>query len=205
MDRREPKNKKKRDAFSKVKQSQKKDGMQLEKDIVKKWNSTLNKPLKKNYNVKKKLGIDLEETIEEELVDDIPYIPVKKTFTEYKKDSAIVGKNSANEAKQTPNSGAFWSSKGDIKLDHALMEAKHRGTFNGRGKATISIQKDWLEKQKEEASFEGKDFWYLPFAYKNSKEIYLIKDFEHEIQMIDEMRKLTEENENLKKQLNEKK
>jgi hypothetical protein len=107
------------------------------------------------------------------------------------------------EAKRQPNSGAMWFAKGDITFDHALMEVKERGSKNARGEKSISIPKEWLTKQADEAFQERRDYWYLAFAYKNDDGVYLIKPYDHEIEMVKELRRLAQENEQLKKQLEE--
>lgn len=101
------------------------------------------------------------------------------------------------EAKRQPNSGAMWHSKGDIKLSHALMECKERGTTNARGEKQITIPKEWLDKMEKEAFQESREYWYLPFGYKGSDDIYLVKPFDHEMQIINELRAAREEIERL--------
>lgn len=191
----------KRTAFDKLKKSQRKEGMQLEKDVVKQWNDGMNRKRKSTFDTKKTLSEEFFGDDEELEVETKNHTISKTTLTQHKKKQSMVGKSSKNEARQVANSGAGWSQKGDVVLEHALLEIKHRGSVNSKGKATISIPKEWLDKQKKEAAYEGKDFWYLPFAYKSDRNIYLIKDFEHEIQMVREMRELSEENERLKQLL----
>ena len=204
--------------MSKIKRKQKKDGMQLEKDVVRKYNQTLGTKQNKKFNTKSRINLDnLDEEYESSIEENNSEVqklntknlfkdsnPKKKTYSELKyQGKSMVGVGKKTEARQTANSGALWHSKGDVVVEHALMEIKHRGTYNARGKSTISIPRDWLIKQKEEAVFEGKDFWYLPFAYKDHDEIYLIKDFDDELQHIQEMRRLFIENEELKSKLEE--
>jgi len=184
----------------------KKEGMDLEKRVAKRWNDKM----KPTQNKKKPSNIKLRPSLQEEdfaeplpekkspsILDsfssNVPSRPVKKTF----------GQISTNEAKRQPNSGAMWFAKGDITLDHALMEVKERGTLNGRGEKTISIPKEWLTKQADEAFQEGRDFWYLAFAYKNDEDIYIIKPYDHEIEMVKELRRLQQENDELKNKLEE--
>lgn len=194
---------------------QKKDGMQLEKNVVKRYNEVLGKKKEKKFNIKERMSFtddDLYEEEVEEVPSDVNPInannlfrdtnPERKTFSEIKYDGkSKVGRGKVNEAKQTPNSGAFWSAKGDVSVEHALMEVKHRGTYTTKGKASISIQRDWLEKQRKEAIFEGKDYWYLPFGYKDFDEIYLVKDFDDELEHIKILRDLYDENDKLKEEI----
>jgi hypothetical protein len=95
----------------------------------------------------------------------------------------------------------MWHSKGDIKLHHALMECKERGSTNSKGEKTISIPKAWLEKQEKEAFQEQRPYWYLPFGYKNDDAIYLIKPYDHELELVYELRKAREEIERLQGEL----
>lgn len=96
------------------------------------------------------------------------------------------------EAKRQANSGATWLAKGDIKLKHALMECKERGTLNAKGEKQITLMKDWLDKMEVEAFKEARDYWYLPFGFKDSEDIYLVKPYDHEMQMINEIRSMRE-------------
>jgi hypothetical protein len=109
--------------------------------------------------------------------------------------------NVQGEAKRQPNSGATWKAKGDIKLEHALMECKERGTLNGKGEKQIAIQKEWLDKMVVEAFKEARDYWYLPFAFKGSDDIYIVKPYDHEMQLIYELRAARERIEELEAQL----
>ncbi|MFS1019874.1 hypothetical protein ACFC9N_11245 [Enterococcus casseliflavus] len=178
-------------------------GMDLEKKVQDQWNSSFNKKKKKKV-AKPSFGLEDDEiaaeTSKKESPAPLSFNPyVKKT--KLKQNSSTYGFSKNNEAKRQVNSGAMWFAKGDIKLEHALMEVKERGTVNGRGEKTISIPKDWLVKQESEALQEQKDFWYLPFAYKNDDRIYLVKPYEQEISMIQDLRKLEEEKEVLLKEI----
>lgn len=183
------------------------------------------KALLKNYNKEKKGGMGFEKRVQnrwnnqsktkkkqkrpnlfdELMASDTPGSEEQKPQTLYSKPSKplpasqnIYGVGSKNEAKRQVNSGAFWHAKGDIRLEHALMECKERGTVNGRGEKSITIPKEWLTKQEKEAFQEGKPFWYIGFGYKNDDSIYVIKDFDHELEMIHEIRRLNAEIEKLK-------
>ena len=54
-------------------------------------------------------------------------------------------------ARMTPNSGARWHSKGDLKTETHLIEVK-----STKG-SQIIVHKSWLEKIREEAIKEGKE------------------------------------------------
>lgn len=184
----------------------KKEGMDLEKRVAKRWNEGMNgkKTKQKKSNIKLRPSFEEEAEPEKTTAPETPLLfdtTVPKTPP--KLPTSVFGKGSKNEAKRQPNSGAMWFAKGDITLDHALMEVKERGTLNARGEKTISVPKEWLTKQADEAFQEGRNFWYLAFAYKNDEDIYLIKSYDQEIEMVKELRRLQEENEQLKKKLEE--
>lgn len=121
------------------------------------------KPLKK----KKKEGMDFEKRVA-------------------KKYNKSVGQSAKSDtARRRPNSGAIWSLPGDIVTRDALFEAKERGTRTSTGEKTISIHKEWLEKIAEEARGAGKQYWFLPFGFKDDKSIYLTTDFTIQLQLID--------------------
>jgi hypothetical protein len=105
------------------------------------------------------------------------------------------------EARRQPNSGATWKAKGDIKLEHALMECKERGTLTAKGEKQIAIMKEWLDKMVVEAYKESRDYWYLPFGFKGSDDIFIVKPFDHEMQLIYELRAARERIEELEAQL----
>lgn len=110
----------------------------------------------------------------------------------------------SGEAKRFGNaSGSLWFAKGDVTLDHALLECKERGTVNAKGEKQITIPKEWLDKLEVEAYKGGKDYWYLPFGFKNSEDIYLVKSYEHEMQLIQEVRTSLNKIEELEKKIKE--
>ena len=175
----------------------KKEGMHREQQITNKWNArtSLNKEPKK-ANVKQRPSF-LDEPEEEEQIIYGSQLP--DSFST--KAPQIKPRAKAPEATRQPNSGAMWHAKGDISLEHALMEVKERGSVNSRGEKTISIPKEWLDKQADEAFQENKEFWYLAFAYKGSDDVYIIKPYDDEIEMVVELRRLQSENEELKSKL----
>lgn len=88
-------------------------------------------------------------------------------------------------ARRRPNSGAIWSMPGDIVTEEGfLFECKERGSVTSRGEKTISIHKDWLDKVTDEAISSKKKYWALPFGFKESDEVYIIKDYNTELEMI---------------------
>ncbi|HLO11159.1 MAG TPA: hypothetical protein VK190_02760 [Pseudoneobacillus sp.] len=94
-------------------------------------------------------------------------------------------------ARRRPNSGAIWSLPGDIVTEDALFEAKERGTRTSSGEKTISIHREWLEKIREETIEKtSKQYWFLPFSFKNDKGIYVATDFELQLQIINTLHDL---------------
>ena len=173
-----------------------KEGMSREKQIQDRWNATISgkKQPNKKFNVKQRLDFDIEE--EEPETPQIKGIEMPANFST---DAPVLKRDRPSyEAKRQPNSGAMWHAKGDITFEHALMEVKERGTVNSRGQKTISIPKEWLDKQADEAFQEGKPFWYLAFAYKGSEDVYVIKPYDDEIEMVSELRRLQAENKTLR-------
>ena len=83
------------------------------------------------------------------------------------------------------NSGATPWQKGDIHLDKWLLEAKTKTTAS----KSMSIQKEWLEKNIKEALFQGKPYTALAFNFGPDEKNYYIIDeelFEKLVTYIDE-------------------
>lgn len=83
-----------------------------------------------------------------------------------KKVAKVVG------GKQTANSGATPFSKGDVRTDNWLIECKTSTT----AKASFSIKREWLDKNREEAFAMGKDYNALCFDFGNGSNRYYIID-----------------------------
>lgn len=176
----------------------KKEGMDFERRVADRWNNHFDK--KKKKVGKPRLDVESIMSDEEEVLP--------KLVQQEKKDlsSLFAPKHyEKEEAQRQIASGALWMAKSDIKLDHALMECKERGSKNKHGEKQITIPKRWLDKEALEAIQEKRDYWYLPFGFKGSDDIYLIKPYDHEIEFVAELRKLREENERLKLELERKK
>ena len=111
-----------------------------------------------------------------------------------KRYNQTVGKDkpssSVPNARRRPNSGAIWCMPGDIVTEKELMECKERGSTTSKGEKTITIQKHQLDKIEQEAFFSNKDVWYYLFGFKECDRIYLVKDFEEELSMIQQINKL---------------
>ena len=96
----------------------------------------------------------------------------KKEPTRYyskKQEDAIAKKLGGARVK---NSGATAWAKGDVNLDKWLLEAKTKMTPS----ASISIQKEWLEKNEKEALFMGKPYSALAFNFGPNEPNYYIID-----------------------------
>lgn len=187
-----------KDALLKTYHKEKKEGMGFEKKVAGAWNKKFEKSKKKV--AKPRLDMMMEDEPVKKEVKITGYQPPVngKPIGLPPKAKPSIQKP---EAKRQINSGAMWHSKGDIKLEHALMECKERGTTNARGQKQITIPKDWLEKQAKEAFQEQRPYWYLPFGYKGDDEVYLIKPYDHELELVYELRKAREEIERLEKEL----
>lgn len=76
------------------------------------------------------------------------------------------------KGKQTANSGATALSKGDVRTENWLIECKTATTE----KASFSIKKAWLEKNKEEALAMRKYYNALCFDFGDNGNRYYIVD-----------------------------
>ena len=74
--------------------------------------------------------------------------------------------------KQTANSGATAFVKGDVTTEEWLIECKTATT----AKASFSIKKEWLEKNREEAFATGKSHNALCFDFGDNGDRYYILD-----------------------------
>lgn len=183
---REQKIKDKKTASFKTHEKEKKEGMAFEKRVAQKWNDRMGTRTKKPV-AKPRFEVSGEKE------DHLPLPVQPKAAVKYEKQEAV----------RQPNSGAGWYAKGDIKLDHALMECKERGTVNAKGEKQITIPRLWITKQEEEAFQEQRPYWYIPFGYKGDEEVYLIKSYNHEMELIFELRRAEEEIDRLKQALHQ--
>lgn len=71
-----------------------------------------------------------------------------------------------------PNSGATMFAKGDVTLEDFLIECKTKTTPS----ESMSIKKDWLEKNEKEALFIGKPHSALVFNFGPNEKNYVIID-----------------------------
>ena len=141
---------------------------------------------KKKASIKKKKeGLDFEKEVQKKYNK---YIKSQKTS--YIKNNKKI---EPQAAKQQIGSGSLWFAPSDIITENELIECKERGTTTSKGNKTISIQKKWLDKVKYEAALANKKQWYLSFKYKDTDDIYIIKDFEDELAIIQLINNLQEE------------
>ena len=76
--------------------------------------------------------------------------------------------------KVTANSGATDFSKGDVRTTKFLMECKTKTTPSKQ----MTIHKEWLDKNKQEALFMGKPYNALAFSFGPGEENHYIIDEE---------------------------
>ena len=74
--------------------------------------------------------------------------------------------------RQTKNSGATPWQKGDVLVNDWLLECKTKTTKVD----TFSIKKEWIEKNKKEALFMGKENSAIVFNFGPNEENYYIID-----------------------------
>jgi hypothetical protein len=187
-------------ALLKTHKKEKKEGMGFEKRVASQWNQKFGGDTKKKV-AKPRLDMLVDEPREEKA-------PVREDVSYKATPQSAIPKSTKKtpprpEAQRQFNSGAFWHSKGDIKLEHALMECKERGSTNSRGEKQITIPKLWIEKQEKEAFQEHRPYWYIPFGYKGDPGVYLVKSYDHEIEMVYEIRRSHEEIEKLQAKIKE--
>ena len=88
-----------------------------------------------------------------------------------KQEDAIAKRLGGDRVK---NSGATPWQKGDIHLDKWLLEAKTKTSPS----KSMSIQKEWLEKNVQESLFMGKPYNALAFNFGPGEKNYYIIDEE---------------------------
>lgn len=74
------------------------------------------------------------------------------------------------DGKRQKNSGATMFDKGDVTLDSVLIEAKTKVSPS----SSISVKKEWLEKNEKEALFIGKPYNALAFNFGPDEDNYYI-------------------------------
>lgn len=79
------------------------------------------------------------------------------------------------KGRQTANSGATPFQKGDVELSNILVECKTKTSPS----ESMSIKKEWLEKNEEEAFAMGKPYSALCFSFgdtHNDKQYFIINE-----------------------------
>lgn len=100
-----------------------------------------------------------------------------------KKQEDAVAKKFGGE--RVKNSGATKFAKGDVHLDKWLLEMKTKTSSS----KSMSIQKEWLEKNITESLFMGKPYTALGFNFGPGEKNYYIIDeelFETLVSLLDE-------------------
>ena len=72
----------------------------------------------------------------------------------------------------TKNSGATMFQKGDVLLDDFLIECKTKMSPS----KSISIKKEWIEKNEKESLFMGKKYSSIAFNFGPDEKMYYIID-----------------------------
>lgn len=101
----------------------------------------------------------------------------KKNNTRYFSNKQEKHVAKAVGGKQTANSGATMFSKGDVTLNDWLLECKTKTSPS----QSISIKKEWLEKNEEEAFSMNKHHSALVFNFgdlHNAQNYYIINEQE---------------------------
>ena len=101
----------------------------------------------------------------------------KKNNTRYFSNKQEKHVAKAVGGKQTANSGATMFSKGDVTLNDWLLECKTKTSPS----QSISIKKEWLEKNEEEAYSMNKHHSALVFNFgdlHNAQNYYIINEQE---------------------------
>lgn len=78
----------------------------------------------------------------------------------------------AVNGKQVANSGATAFSKGDVRTDDWLFEAKTKMNVA----RSFSIKREWLDKNKEEMFAMGKSYCALVFDYGDGNNYYVLDE-----------------------------
>jgi hypothetical protein len=96
------------------------------------------------------------------------------------------------QAHRQLRSGGIWFLPGDVADPVMLYECKERDQVTARGEKSFTIEKQWLEKVTEEARQLGR-YPGLNFRFKGDEQIYTIKSFDVEEQMVWYIKTLQEE------------
>jgi hypothetical protein len=76
------------------------------------------------------------------------------------------------QGKKQLNSGATMFAKGDVVTDNFLVECKTKI----KDSKSISIQKEWIEKLKEECFAMRKPYWAISFSFGDNEDYFIINE-----------------------------
>ena len=96
----------------------------------------------------------------------------KRLATRYYSDRQEKHIAKVTNGKQTANSGATAFSKGDVRTDQFLIEAK---TCMSQ-RQSFTIKKEWLKKNEEETFAMGRDYSALAFNFGDNENYYIINE-----------------------------
>ena len=91
---------------------------------------------------------------------------------------------SAINGRRTPNSGATAWAKGDVSTSQFLLEAKTKT----KSSDTITIRKDWFQKNREEAVFMGKPYSALVFNFGPGEENHYVIDEDLFVELLEHLK-----------------
>ena len=98
-----------------------------------------------------------------------------KECTRYFSSRQEKGVAKSLKGKTVPNRGAIMFGAGDVVLDNWLIECKTKTSPS----ESMSIKKEWLEKNEEEAFAMGKPYSALCFSFgdlHNDRQYYIINE-----------------------------
>jgi len=95
----------------------------------------------------------------------------KKPTRYYSKKQETTVANDLGGHRQ-PNSGATMFAKGDVTLDYWLLECKTKT----KKSESITIHKEWIDKNSQEALFIGKPYNAVVFNFGPGEKNYYIID-----------------------------
>lgn len=102
---------------------------------------------------------------------------------------------SIEQARRSRRSGAMWFETGDVVDKILHPECKERS-----GEKSFAVQREWLEKAKQECDGTSKTMC-LPFRFKGDSNIYTIFDNNDIMSLIQLMKTYMEDNDRLRAEL----
>jgi hypothetical protein len=140
-----------------------------------------------------------------------PNYKEKKKGMEFEKDGTKKYNQAIKIAKDVARrqlaSGALHFALGDMiteeELTAALAEFKERSSVDARGNKQITIKKEWLDKLEKEAKLMGRDYYFLPFRFKDSDKDYVVIEFDLLLSYVQTIQILVEQIRLLHKQISD--